>query len=206
MCTEAGRTAVEFRLEPFGSAFILLRHDGAGTADDAAGPLGSLQRPATAEVTLEGPWVVTFDGDNQSPPPLTLSAPAPWSGPGADAHAPDVRYFSGTATYGHTFHADAPLLGADRRLVLDLGDVSDLAEVRLNGHIVGTVWTYPFRIDITDTVRPGANALEIAVTNAWWNRMAGGDHTRPGATIFEANAEVLPAGLHGPIRLTAYPR
>ena len=74
---------------------------------------------------------------------------------------------------------------------------------------MGTAWTYPFRIDVTDAVRAGANTLEIAVTNAWWNRMAGdaaaGDYTRPGAAIFEADAEVLPAGLHGPVRLIAYP-
>ena len=207
---EAGRTAVDLQLEPFGSAFILLLHNGTGTADSPAGLFDSVQRPPFAEVALEGPWNVTFDGDNQSPSPLTLAVAAPWSGPASDAHALDVKYFSGTATYRHTFTADAAALGADRRVVLELGEVSDLAEVRLNGQAVGTLWTYPFRIDITDAVRPGTNALEIAVTNAWWNRLAGdaatGDHTRPGAAIFEANAEVLPAGLHGPVRLTAYPR
>ncbi|MFF1253938.1 hypothetical protein ACFVYC_15755 [Pseudarthrobacter sp. NPDC058329] len=86
-----------------------------------------------------------------------MSAPALWSGPGADAHGPDVKYFSGTATYRHTFTADPAALGAGRRLVLDLDDVSDLAA---------------------------------------------GDHTRPGAAIFDTDAEVFPAGIHGPVRLT----
>ena len=209
MRTEAGRTAVDLLLEPFGSAFILLRHAGEGIEDAAAGPLDGVQQPATTELALEGPWEVTFDGDGQSPSALTLSAAALWSGPGAGRHEPDVEYFSGTATYRHTFTVDALLLKTDRRLVLDLGDVSDLAEVRLNGTDVGTLWTHPFRMDITGAVRAGANALEIAVTNAWWNRMAGdaaaGDHKRPGSAIFEADAGVLPAGIQGPVRLTVYP-
>lgn len=202
MRTEAGRTAVDLHLEAFGSAFILLRPAGAETVHGAASQLDMLEQ----KVALEGPWEITFDGDNQSPPPLTLSAPALWSGPGADAHGRDVKYFSGTATYRHTFTADPAALGAGRRLVLDLGDVSDLAVVRLNGKEAGTVWTHPFRINITAAVRAGSNDLEIAVTNAWWNRLAGdaaaGDHTRPGAAIFEADADVLPAGIRGPVRLT----
>lgn len=209
MHTEAGRTAVDLQLEPFGSAFILLRPAGVGTDNGTVGLPDGLQQPATTEFALEGPWEVTFDGDGQSPSPLRLSAPALWSGPGADNHALEVKYFSGTATYRTTFTADALLLQAGHRLVLDLGDVSDLAEVRLNGTDVGTVWTHPFQVDITDAARAGANALEIAVTNAWWNRMAGdaatGDHRRPGTAIFEADAGVLPAGIQGPVRLAAYP-
>ncbi|PTT59546.1 glycosylhydrolase-like jelly roll fold domain-containing protein, partial [Arthrobacter sp. HMWF013] len=204
--SEAGRTAVDLQLEPFGSAFVLLRRGGS-SADAATPRAGTHEQPATAEVLLEGPWEVTFDGDGQSPSNVTMKSPAPWSGPGADAQALDVKYFSGTAMYRHTFSADSALLESERRLVLELGSVSDLAEVRVNGHNVGTVWTYPFRIDITDAVRTGANALEIAVTNSWWNRLAGdaaaGDQTRPGAAVFEADADVLPAGLHGPVRLVS---
>ena len=204
---ESGRAAVDLQLEPFGSAFVLLRHAGleeiGGTATSAANPQ---QRTAT-EVLLEGPWDVTFDGDGQSPSPLTMAVPTPWSGPEAGTHPADVKYFSGTATYRHTFTAGSALRGPGRRLILDLGDVSDLAEVRLNGRDVGTVWTYPFRIDLSDAVREGANVLQIAVTNSWWNRLAGDaagrDLTRPGASIFEVDAEPLPAGLHGPVRLVS---
>jgi hypothetical protein len=209
MRTEAGRTAVDVHLEPFGSAFILLRRASSRTAGEATPFADSPQQPSETGVLLEGPWDVTFDGDGQAPPALTLNAPAPWSGPGSGGHAPEIKYFSGTAMYRHTFTAEAASAGGERRLILDLGDVNDLAEVRLNGQDMGTAWTYPFRIDVTDAVRAGANTLEIAVTNAWWNRMAGdaaaGDYTRPGAAIFEADAEVLPAGLHGPVRLIAYP-
>ena len=203
---EAGRTAVDLQLEPFGSAFVLLRHTGSGAAASTA-LANSLQQPAATEVLMEGPWVVTFYGEGQSPSPLTLSAPVPWSGPEMGKHAPDVKYFSGTGTYRHTFTAGSALLGSDRRVFLDLGDVNDLAEVRLNGQDLGTIWTHPFRIDVTDAVRAGANVLEIAVTNSWWNRLAGdaaaNDYTRPGSAIFEVDAEVLAAGLYGPVRLVA---
>ncbi|MFF1253943.1 glycosylhydrolase-like jelly roll fold domain-containing protein [Pseudarthrobacter sp. NPDC058329] len=136
-----------------------------------------------------------------------MTASAPWSGPESNDHALDVKYFSGTATCRHTFTAEAALLGGDKRLVLDLGDVRDLAEVRLNGRDVGTLWTHPFRVDVTEPISTGANVLEIAVTYSWWNRLAGdaagGDRTRPGAAIFEATAEVRPAGLYRPVRLVA---
>ncbi|AUZ36428.1 glycoside hydrolase [Arthrobacter sp. PGP41] len=204
---DTGRTAVDLQLEPFGSVFILLRHAGTGNAGGTA-PLGSgLHRPAGLEVPLDGPWEVTFDGEGQSPSGFTLTAPAPWSGRGSNDHAPDVKYFSGTATYRHTFTAEPALREGDKSVVLDLGDVRDLAEVRLNGRDVRTLWTYPFRVDVTDSISTGANVLEIAVTNSWWNRLAGdaaeGDLSRPGAAIFEATAEVRPAGLYGPVRLVA---
>lgn len=198
--SEAGRTAVDLNLEPFGSAFILLRQSGS-----RAVAFNHPQESATAEHLLEGPWEVTFDGDGQSPSALVLETAAPWSGPNAGHHADDVTFFSGTATYRHAFCADAMLSGPPQRLLLDLGEVSDLAEVRLNGKLLGTLWTHPFSIDISDAVQAGSNVLAIAVTNTWWNRLAGdaaeGNPQRPGASIFEANAATLPAGLHGPVRL-----
>ncbi|MFK0040624.1 glycosyl hydrolase [Paenarthrobacter sp. NPDC090517] len=198
--SEAGRTVVDFYLEPFGSTFILLRQHGGRTLVS-----NHPQESATAEHLLEGPWEITFDGDGQSPSALVLETAAPWSGPNAGHHTDDVTFFSGTATYRHAFSADALLSGPAQRLLLDLGDVSDLAEVSLNGEPLGTLWTHPFSIDISDAVQAGTNVLEIAVTNTWWNRMAGdaaeGNPWRPGASIFEASAKPLPAGLHGPVRL-----
>ncbi|MFJ5956368.1 glycosyl hydrolase [Paenarthrobacter sp. NPDC092416] len=197
---EAGRTAVDLHLEPFGSAFVLVHRN-----REASAAVNDLQKSAAEEQVLEGPWEVTFDGDGQSPSAMHLKAVAPWSGPGAGHHAADVKFFSGTATYRHVFSADMPLPGSSKRLFVDLGDVSDLAEVRLNGAPLGTLWTHPFSIDVTDAVRAGTNVLEIAVTNTWWNRLTGdaakNDLRRPGAAIFENHAEILPAGLHGPVRL-----
>ena len=43
----------------------------------------------------------------------------------------------------------------------------------VNGRAVKTVWKPPFRVDVTGALKPGANALEIRVTNLWVNRLIG---------------------------------
>jgi hypothetical protein len=58
---------------------------------------------------------------------------------------------------------------------LDLGQVREIAEVRLNGQNVGIAWKSPFRIDITKAAKPGENDLEVSVTNLWPNRLIGDD-------------------------------
>ena len=58
-------------------------------------------------------------------------------------------------------------------VLLDLGKVGDIAEVSLNGRALGQLWAAPYRIDITDALKPGENALAIKVTNQWTNRILG---------------------------------
>jgi hypothetical protein len=50
--------------------------------------------------------------------------------------------------------------------------------VKVNGRDLGVVWKEPYRVDITDVVRPGANAIELAVTSLWPNRLIG-DASKP---------------------------
>ncbi|MCU0963270.1 MAG: hypothetical protein MUF48_24525 [Pirellulaceae bacterium] len=56
---------------------------------------------------------------------------------------------------------------------MNLGRVEVMAQVRLNGKDCGIVWKPPYRVPITDAVRPGQNHLEIAVVNLWINRLIG---------------------------------
>jgi hypothetical protein len=79
-----------------------------------------------------------------------------------------IKYFSGTATYRRTIEVTAEQ--AVRRAVLQLGDVSALARVRLNGRDLGVVWTAPWQVELTSELQAGANRLEIEVTNPWANR------------------------------------
>ena len=88
-----------------------------------------------------------------------------------------VRYFSGTATYTKAIELNPALTGNNRRIFLDLGRVEVIAEVRLNGKPLATLWKRPFRLDITDAVKPGTNQLEILVTNQWPNRLIGDAQT-----------------------------
>jgi len=40
------------------------------------------------------------------------------------------------------------------------------------------LWTTPWRIEVTSAVKAGDNAIEVAVTNVWANRLIG-DETQP---------------------------
>ena len=55
--------------------------------------------------------------------------------------------------------------------MLDLGEAMVLATVKVNGKDAGGVWTWPYRLDVTDLVKDGENTLEITVYNNWRNRL-----------------------------------
>ena len=72
-----------------------------------------------------------------------------------------------------SFQVAKTLPGHGRRLVLDLGVVHELAQVRLNGKVIGVLWKPPFRLDVTDAAKVGTNVLEVKVCNLWNNRLLG---------------------------------
>ena len=82
-----------------------------------------------------------------------------------------LRYYSGTAIYRKQFEWKSA--NEKTRFYLDLGKVAVTAEVRLNGKDLGILWKPPFRVDVTDALKPGANKLELKVVNLWVNRMIG---------------------------------
>ena len=91
-------------------------------------------------------------------------------------------------------------------MLLDLGEVANLAEVWCNGQRVGTRWCPPFRYDLSGVAKSGANDLVVKVTNAWRNQMIH-DLTRPEAQRKtwttnpprSAKESPVPAGLLGPV-------
>lgn len=118
---------------------------------------------------VDGPWHVAFEAGRLAPESIEL--PALQS---LHLHAdPGVKFFSGTATYTRTLDVPADWLAADRRVVLDLGRVEVVAEVWINGAKAGAVWKEPYRLDVTDAVRAGANRLEVRVATLWPNRLIG---------------------------------
>ncbi len=161
----------------------------------------AVAEPVRAPVaTLSGPWTVTFQPGRGAPDRVVLPQLADWS----KSAEPGVRYFSGTATYRQTFKLPAkPAKG----LVLDLGEVRELAEVIVNGKSAGILWKPPYRADLTGLTQPGANTLEVRVTNLWVNRLIG--DAQPGAKpitftalkTYRADAPLRPSGLLGPVTL-----
>ncbi|MCX7047666.1 MAG: glycosyl hydrolase [Candidatus Sumerlaeota bacterium] len=120
-------------------------------------------------VAVTGPWQVSFPPGLGAPATAKLDQLISWS-----EHAtPGIRFFSGTATYEKEIEIPASLLGADHELYLDLGEVSVMAEIELNGRSLGIFWKPPFRPRVDGVAKAGANRLVVRVTNLWRNRMIG---------------------------------
>lgn len=116
-----------------------------------------------------------------------------------------IRYYSGTAIYKTTFRWKNKLK-KDEQVYLNLGKICDIATVRLNGVDCGTIWTAPYRADITAALKKGMNELEIEVTNTWANALKGADEGKvpfdeiwTNAKYRRAEKTLLPAGLLGPL-------
>ena len=71
------------------------------------------------------------------------------------------------------------VLASGRRVLLDLGEVAELADVAVNGRTLRTLWKPPYRLDITGALHPGANRITLRVTDLWVNRLIG--DAQPGA-------------------------
>src|SRR5438445_269522 len=84
----------------------------------------------------------------------------------APREEPDIKYYSGAATYAKTFDLP-PSTSGQTKLWLDLGNVRELAQVRLNGKDLVIVWAPPFRVDISGVVKATGNTLEVEVVNFW---------------------------------------
>ena len=99
-------------------------------------------------------------------------------------------------------------------MYLDLGDVRNVAEVRVNGMKLGVLWCAPWRVDITDALRARKKYLEVAVTNLWVNRVVGdlglpvksAQHKDDDGFRFDFLTGKTPlarSGLLGPVRILA---
>ena len=124
-----------------------------------------------ASVDCSKAWSVTFQANRGAPEgSVAFENLVPLN----ERTEPGIRYFSGTATYRKTVELSAAY--GDRTkyaLTLDLGNVHDLAELVVNGRSLGILWHYPFRVDATQALKPGANVIEVRVANRWINRLIG---------------------------------
>ncbi|MCM8730532.1 glycosyl hydrolase [Hephaestia sp. GCM10023244] len=116
---------------------------------------------------VEGPWTVAFEPGRGAPAQTVLPELESLSR-NADA---GIRHFAGTATYTRSIDVPAALLRKGRRVYLDLGRVEVISDVTINGQKLGITWKEPYRVDITDVVRAGANSVSLEVANLWTNRL-----------------------------------
>jgi hypothetical protein len=152
---------------------------------------------------LHGPWTVAFDPKWGGPASVTFDNLASWT----DRPEPGIRFYSGTAVYRKTFELLQSAIGNPQSaILLDLGEVRELAEVKVNGQSCGIVWTPPFRVDITRALKPGPNELVVEVVNFWPNRIIGDAGLPPQQRLTRTNIRRLTAetplmrsGLFGPV-------
>jgi hypothetical protein len=198
----AGVTTLPLEFTPYGSWFVVFRQPGRPATPGA-------NFPAWQPVgELGGAWQVQFDPLWGGPAqPVRFDRLTSWT-----VHPEaGVKYFSGTATYRQMFDLPAGV-PAGQPLWLDLGDVRQLAEVRLNGRSLGITWSRPFRVALGDAVKPAGNTLEIEVVNFWPNRVIGDQslppekrYTRTNIRKFTKDSPLVESGLLGPVQLLRQP-
>ena len=204
-----GLTTVPLTLEPYGAIIIVFNKS---IDKDKQGTVQRNFSDYNTVKSISGEWTVNFDTKWGGPGSVTFPELIDWT-----SHADEgIKYYSGTAVYNKTFNVDfAPQKG--KQYFLQLESVKDVgvAEVKVNGKDKGILWTKPFRVEISQELQKGENALEIKVVNSWYNRVAG-DQTFPnkkqytntnvmlnhdfrGRTIEEIPLE--PSGLLGPVTI-----
>ncbi len=191
--TAAGRPPVDLvRGEVVQSGvYVLEAADGSRRQVECA----SLPPPVEAA----GPWQVAFDPNWGGPPQVTFEKLVDWS----KRPEKGIKYYSGAATYRTTVRLDEGRFSdKDLRWSLDLGRVDVMAEIRLNGRDLGILWKTPYRVDVTEALKPGDNALEIKVVNLWINRQIGDEHLPDDSPRTGRGAEWAAPGT----TLTAWPQ
>ena len=195
---ENGRTIVPLQFDPCGSVFIIFRKP---ALEQARAGKNWMDFQSLQEIA--GPWILHFDPKWGGPQAAAFATLEDWT------HRPEIgiKFYSGKATYQKSFEC-ANRANPKSKVYLNLGDVRELAAVRLNGHDLGVLWTKPFRIDVTGVLTPGINHLEIDVVNLWPNRLTGDAFlpkekrfTRTNMNKYTQSTHLLPSGLLGPVIL-----
>ena len=192
------RTLVELNLAPNDAIFIVFTQK-----TDTV----SFELPKTTRTTLVSQfptWDIAFQAGRGAPATIQTDTLRSYT----ESADPGIRYFSGTAAYTNTFTLGKAQLKNCKRILLELDDVKNLAEVYVNGQKITTLWKRPFTADITRAVKAGKNRLEVRVTNLWPNRLIGDE--QPDVTkrityvqmpFYQVNAPLLPSGLLGPVSI-----
>ncbi|QDV09184.1 Alpha-L-fucosidase [Planctomycetes bacterium Poly30] len=156
---------------------------------------------------LTGPWMLEFPLRSGESKTIELESLAPWG----SLEDPDLRHFSGIATYARTFAAPSGLASSGDSVDLDLGRLAGVARIFLNGEELGVAWHPPYAIDVTKALRSGLNELRVEVANTWHNRLVGDAALPPEgrSTVtnirapFTPETALLEAGILGPVQLVS---
>ncbi|MBN1998316.1 glycoside hydrolase family 2 protein [candidate division KSB1 bacterium] len=115
---------------------------------------------------IDGTWTIRFlTGGPELPEPLQVQSLGSWT----DQQDKSYKIFSGTAEYSISFPKPA---GTTAEWQLDLGIVKESADVSLNGKTLGTIFSPPYTILVSDDLLKETNSLIVNVSNLMANRIA----------------------------------
>lgn len=195
----AGRDGtLSLSLPPRGSVFVVDANAAGTPAPEPA------QTGGGTRLQVSGPWSVEFDKAWGGPAaPVAFRTLDDWTSREEDG----IRHYSGAAVYRTTFDAP-PGRAPAAPFTIDLGDVREVAEVRLNGVDLGVAWTAPFAVRCDLPLKATGNELEVRVTNLWPNRLIRDAGLPPAERLTKTNINpykptdpLLPSGLLGPVSL-----
>ena len=187
--TADGRAVMPVSIPANGSLFIEMR------PEPVSLPLQHSPNERQEALHSIGPWKFRFDGSEHIEEWTSLYDWRDRAG---------LEYYSGMAFYDTEFEWNEPVTGQH---YLDLGEVGVMAEVFVNGRSCGIAWTPPYRVKISDALKPGKNELRVEVTNVWANALNG---VKAGAISSEGiyhnsrhrfGDELIPSGLLGPVTI-----
>ena len=191
-------TAVPLKLEPYESVFVVFRK----SAGKALVSGVEANYPESSLLTdLKGPWTVNFNASQRGPEnPVVFETLKDWTTSQDDL----IKYYSGTAIYNCKFKLAK--LPAGEKVIINLGAVTAMAKVTVNGIYAGGVWTAPYKLNITSLIREGENELKIEVVNTWVNRLIGDSKLPVGKRLtwcpvnpYTKESPLQPSGLMGPV-------
>jgi hypothetical protein len=170
-----GTTTLRMQFEPYQSFFILFTKEG----DPKSIAVHNFPLCDTLPLRA-GPWSVLFDPKWGGPGSVTFPLLEDWT----QRPEAGIHYYSGTAVYRIRFDAPSSLSGGSwtgtgRTVWIDLGQVKNMARVRINGRDAGTVWCAPWRVDASGLLKEKGNEMQVEVANLWINRLIGDEKLPP---------------------------
>lgn len=162
-----GLTTVSLTMEPYGAIMVVFSSK---IPESTQGATSNNYPDFEKLKEISGEWTVNFDPKWGGPKSVEFPELIDWT----QHENKGIKYYGGTAVYKKSFNIDfEPKSG--EKYFLSLGSVKDvgIAELKINGVDKGIVWTPPFRVEISDELKPGENRMEIKVVNSWYNRIIG---------------------------------
>ncbi|WP_439583667.1 glycosyl hydrolase [Dyadobacter bucti] len=206
-------TDMDIILPPFGSSFVVFDKNPASPAGTSGGNVSYYFSAPNQTDTLKTKWQVAFSEKRGGPKSVEMNTLQSWTKSEVDG----LRYYSGSATYTTKFDIDKESKKSARRIFLDLGDLSAIATVWVNGKPLGTTWTPPFRYEISGAMKTGQNDLKIEIGNNWSNRIIGDAvlNQQYASTNLKTSSwgkngmpwnktALTPSGLFGPVTILYY--